>query len=104
MTKDRIQNKKNQIFNLCVASTIVVIVAYGILSVVGSSGELATSQLGIVSLFVAIGSLFAAGTCVASFIAKQQRVLSVLFFAGCLVITGLAFFAYSFSSYGTGGY
>lgn len=104
MKKDKPEESKNKTFNLCVASTVVVIIAYGILSAAGSTGELTTSQSESMSLFVAIGSIFAAATCVASFIAKQQRALSVLFFAGCLVIAGLAFFAYSFSGYGSGGY
>lgn len=101
ISNEKNDRKNNQTFTVGAASTIIVVIAYFVTSVLGNDNVIGNLQVGTISLLVAFGSVIAAGICVASFVSKQQRALSVLCFVICLTVTVLAYFAYWFSGYGS---
>lgn len=95
-----IKKGRNIIFNVGAISTGVAVIAYVILDIVISKGLTEGSKVAGVAFLIMIVSIMAAGICIASFIARQQRVLSVL----CIIIAIAmqAQFVYWFSGYGSG--
>lgn len=109
MTKDKqntngAKKKVSKLFYISAASTAAVVVAYIILDMVIGGGMVENSQLAGVAGLLSLGSIGVAGMCIASFVRKQQRALSVLCFVICVAIAFQAYFVYWFSGYGSGGY
>lgn len=96
--------KKSMLFNICTAGTVIIVLAYFALNVMIGEGVATTAQLATPALLIAVASIINAGICIASFMSKQQRAISVLFLLTSLGIASLAHFVYWFSGYGSGGY